>query len=53
MHIQSPIRPALSLKKVECAEVTTLLLSRPPEFRNRLFLAEVGDHTSELVDLCG
>ncbi len=44
---------ALYMAAVECAEITTLLLGRPPELRNRLFLAEVDDHTSELVDLYG
>ncbi len=42
---------ALYMAAVECAEVTTLLLGRPPELRNRLFLAEISDHTSELLDL--
>jgi molybdopterin/thiamine biosynthesis adenylyltransferase len=42
---------ALYMAAVECAETTTILLGRPPELRNRLFLAEVSDHTSELLDL--
>jgi molybdopterin/thiamine biosynthesis adenylyltransferase len=42
---------AVYMAAVECAEATTILLGRPPELRNRLFLAEVGDHTSELLDL--
>ncbi len=36
---------------VECAESTTILLGRPPELRDLLFLVETCDHTSELLDL--
>jgi molybdopterin-synthase adenylyltransferase len=42
---------AVYMAAVQCAEATTILLNRPPELRNRLFLAEVSDHTSELLDL--
>ncbi|MBU1566948.1 MAG: HesA/MoeB/ThiF family protein [Proteobacteria bacterium] len=42
---------AVYMAAVECAEVTTILLGKPPELRHRLFLAETCDHTSELLDL--
>jgi hypothetical protein len=38
---------------VECAEATTILLSRPTELRNKLFMAEVSGHTTELFSLPG
>lgn len=44
---------AVYMAAVQCAEATTILLGRPPELRNRLFLAEVSDHTSELIDFAG
>jgi len=36
---------------VECAEAVTILLGNSPELQNKLFLADVREHTSELVDL--
>ncbi len=42
---------AVYMAAVECAEITTILLGRPPELRNRLFLAALSDHSSELLDL--
>ena len=42
---------AVYMATVECAEVATILLGRPPELRHRLFLAEISDHTSELLEL--
>ncbi len=42
---------AVYIAAVECAEVVTILLGKSPELQNRLFLADVSDHTSELVDL--
>jgi molybdopterin/thiamine biosynthesis adenylyltransferase len=44
---------AMYMAAVECAEITTILLGRPPELRNRLMLAEISDHTAEIVDLPG
>ncbi len=44
---------AMYMAAVECAAATTLLLGRPPALRNRLFMAEVGDHTTELFRLPG
>lgn len=44
---------AVYMAAVECAEATTILLGRPPELRNRLFLAEISDHTTELIDFAG
>lgn len=44
---------AAYLATVECAAATTILLGQPSELRNRLFMAEVGDHTTELFDLPG
>jgi len=36
---------------VECAEAVTILLGNSPELQNKLFLADVREHTSDLVDL--
>ncbi len=44
---------AMYMAAVECAAATTLLLGRPSTLRNRLFMAEVGDHTTELFTLPG
>jgi len=41
---------AVYMAAVECAEAVTILLGKPSELRNRLFLADVKEHTSELVD---
>jgi molybdopterin/thiamine biosynthesis adenylyltransferase len=42
---------AVYMAAAQCAEITTILLGRPPELRHRLLLAEICDHTAELVDL--
>ncbi len=42
---------AFYMAAAECAEITTILLGKPPELRHRLLLAEICDHTTELVDL--
>ena len=42
---------AMYMAAVESAEVTTVLLGKHPELRHRLFLADVSDHTSELLTL--
>ncbi len=44
---------AVYMAAVECAEAATILLGRPSELRNKLFLAEVADHTTELFSLPG
>jgi molybdopterin-synthase adenylyltransferase len=44
---------AIYMAAVECAEAVTILLGKPSELRNRLFLAEVADHTTELFTLPG
>ncbi len=44
---------AMYMAAVECAEATTILLGRPSELRNKLLLAEVSDHTTELFSLPG
>jgi len=44
---------AVYMAAVECAEATAILLSRPTELRNKLFMAEVSDHTTELFSLPG
>lgn len=44
---------AVYMAAVECAEATTILLSRPTELRNKLFMAEVSGHTTELFSLPG
>ena len=44
---------AMYMSAVECAAAATLLLGRPSALRNRLFIAEVGDHTTELFSLPG
>jgi molybdopterin/thiamine biosynthesis adenylyltransferase len=42
---------AVYMAAVECAEVAAILLGRPAELRNRLFLADTCDHTTELLEL--
>lgn len=42
---------AMYMAAVECAEISTILLGKPSELRHRLLLAEVSDHTAELVTL--
>ena len=44
---------AMYMAAVQSAEVTNLLLGRHPELRHRLFLADVSEHTSELLTLSG
>lgn len=44
---------AVYMAAVECAEATTILLGRPSELRNKLFLAEITDHTTELFTAPG
>lgn len=44
---------AVYMAAVECAEATTILLGNPSELRKKLFLAEIGDHTTELFSLPG
>ncbi len=44
---------AVYMAAVECAEATTLLLGKPSELRNRLYVAEIADHTTELFGLPG
>ena len=42
---------AIYMAAVECAEITTILLGKPPELRNRLMLAEISEHTAEVIRL--
>lgn len=42
---------AIYMAAVECAEAVTVLLGKQPELQNRLFFADVSDHTSELFTL--
>lgn len=42
---------AIYMAAVECAEITTILLGKPPELRNRLMLAEISEHTAEVIHL--
>lgn len=42
---------AIYMAAVECAEAATLLLGKQPMLRDRLFIAEVSDHTSEIFTL--
>ncbi len=44
---------AVYMAAVECSEAVTILLGKPSELRNKLFLAEVSDHTTELFSLPG
>ncbi len=44
---------AMYMAAVECAEATTILLGKPSELKNKLFLAEITDHTTELFSLTG
>lgn len=40
---------AMYMAAVQCAEVTNTLLGREPQLRNKLFLADISRHESELV----
>lgn len=42
---------AVYMAAVECAELATILLGKPPELRNRLMLAEISEHTAEVISL--
>ena len=42
---------AMYMAAVECAEVVTVLLGKPAELSDRLFFADVSDHTTELFTL--
>lgn len=42
---------AIYTAAVECAEAVTILLGNPSELQNKLFLADIREHTSDLVDL--
>jgi molybdopterin/thiamine biosynthesis adenylyltransferase len=44
---------AVYMAAVECAAATAILLGNPPEIRNRLFMAEISSHTTELFSLPG
>ena len=44
---------AVYMAAVECAEATTILLGKPSELKNKLFVAEVADHSTELLSLLG
>ncbi len=44
---------AVYMAAVECAEATTILLGKPSELQNKLFLSEITDHTTELFSLPG
>ncbi len=44
---------AVYMAAVECAEATTMLLGRASELRNKLLVAEVADHSTELFSLSG
>lgn len=44
---------AMYMAAVECAGAVTVLLQKQSELRNRLFFAEVSDHTTELFTLPG
>lgn len=44
---------AMYMAAVECAEATTILLGRPSVLRNKLFVAETTDHSTELFSLPG
>ncbi|MGW8195288.1 MAG: hypothetical protein ACWGOX_13590, partial [Desulforhopalus sp.] len=44
---------AVYMAAVQCAETVTVLLGKASELHNRLFIAEVSDHTTELFSLPG
>ncbi len=44
---------AVYMAAVECAEATTILLGKPSELKNKLFLAEIADHVTELFSAPG
>lgn len=41
---------AYHMATVQCVEAITLLLGREPELRNRLYLAEIADHTGDIME---
>ncbi len=41
---------AVYMAAVECAEAVTILLRKSPDLQNKLFLADVRNHTSELIE---
>lgn len=41
---------AYHMATVQCAETIALLLGRTPELRNRLYMAEISDHTGEIME---
>jgi len=41
---------AIYMAAVECAETVAILIGRSPGLQNRVFLADIMDHTAELVD---
>ncbi len=42
---------AIYMAAVECAELAAILLGRPPELRNRLMIAEICEHTAEVIPI--
>jgi molybdopterin/thiamine biosynthesis adenylyltransferase len=40
---------AMYMAAVQCAEATTILLGKPSELKNKLFLADVQEHTTDLI----
>lgn len=42
---------AVYMAAVECAEAVTILLGKPSELRNKLFIADVCDHSADLLTL--
>ena len=41
---------AITMAAIECAEVVTIAIGKPPPLRNRLFITDLADHTAELID---
>jgi len=42
---------AITMAAIECAEVVTIAIGNPPPLRNRLFITDLADHSTELIDL--
>jgi molybdopterin/thiamine biosynthesis adenylyltransferase len=42
---------AMYMAAVQCAEITSILLGKPPELRNRLMVTEIGEHTVQVIAL--
>ena len=42
---------AMYMAAVQCAEITNILLGAPPELQNKLFIADVQEHSTDIITL--